>query len=219
MSVKFLDKTGVAYLWGKIKAAFVKKSGDTMTGNLTLKGAQLYFVNGSNVNQFRIQSAYNRFYLQTYLAGGNSYTNFRLPLCLDDGQTYDILCTAPTSPYYYQAGDTFAAASAASLRLLLNGIVTSNRKTLYVNVPLDKPLGAVSSITVTTLTGWAYGVAGAIEGSTTGTDWTDGYTLTAGRSSDRNVRIAITRNDNAVFGNTTASTPIIMSAHIVLTFM
>lgn len=39
---KYLDNTGLAYFWGEIKPTItgkVNKSGDTMTGALTLSGA------------------------------------------------------------------------------------------------------------------------------------------------------------------------------------
>ena len=37
---KYLNETGLSYFWGKIKGFFVKKSGDTMTGKLTLQSGQ-----------------------------------------------------------------------------------------------------------------------------------------------------------------------------------
>lgn len=42
MARKYLDTTGLTALWAKIKGFFVKKSGDTMTGNLTLAGNELH---------------------------------------------------------------------------------------------------------------------------------------------------------------------------------
>lgn len=41
MARKYLDTTGLTALWAKVKGFFVKKSGDTMTGNLTIAGQEL----------------------------------------------------------------------------------------------------------------------------------------------------------------------------------
>lgn len=38
MAISYLDKVGLGHLWNKAKGYFVIKSGDTMTGKLTLKG-------------------------------------------------------------------------------------------------------------------------------------------------------------------------------------
>lgn len=61
MALKFLDKDGLAYFWGKIQAKLnlkVSKSGDTMTGNLTTTGglysdskAQIKFAAADNSAQ------------------------------------------------------------------------------------------------------------------------------------------------------------------------
>lgn len=48
MARKYLNETGLASLWAKIKGFFVKKSGDTMTGNLTLAGKELHMETGSS---------------------------------------------------------------------------------------------------------------------------------------------------------------------------
>lgn len=48
MARKYLNETGLASLWAKIKGFFVKKSGDTMTGNLTLAGNELHMGTASS---------------------------------------------------------------------------------------------------------------------------------------------------------------------------
>lgn len=46
---KFLDKTGLQTLWEKIKSIFLKKSGDTMTGRLTLERPLSQVITGTGI--------------------------------------------------------------------------------------------------------------------------------------------------------------------------
>ena len=125
----------------------------------------------------------------------------------------------------YQPGpgttlNTFSTGTTTSDRPLWSGIVKANAKTLYLEVVVDKPLDLVSTITVDTFTGMICGLEGAIDSSTTSTDWTDttNYSISAAKSSNNTVRVTITKADSSAFGDATGSTPIIGSINTVLVF-
>ena len=116
--------------------------------------------------------------------------------------------------------NTFSTGTTTSDRPLWNGLVRANAKTLYLEVVVDKPLDLVSTVTVDTFTGMICGLEGAIDSSTTNTDWTDttNYSISAAKSSNNTVRVTITKADDSAFGDATGSTPIIGSINTVLVF-
>lgn len=168
----------------------------------------------------RFQTSSGRALIQAYITGGdssNGYNNYKFPQPLGDNKAYDILTTQTFDPYY-AAGDTFSTKTSASYRPVWNGVVASDSKNIYINVITDRLLNNVSSVTVTTLTGWIYGIGGAIESSTTSTNWVTGYTCTAVIAANNVVRIRIQKSDSTAFAGVTASTPLVASLNTVLTF-
>ena len=222
----------------------VNKSGDTMTGTLNLTSnlikirdygssatsivyvdttesvhRNVFTTSTANVFGFR---QYNKAETSPTLAAGTYYEGYLLPSVstgLTGNQSYNIVTDKPGEQLVYKAGNTFSAtASTAANRPMWYGVITSDSKTIYLCARTDKSLASISSIAVTTLTGWIYGVSGAVESSGTSTNWVSNYTVTAVKSTDYMVKISIKKSDSTAFSNVTASSPVVASANLVLTF-
>ena len=221
----------------------VNKSGDTITGILNLTSnlvkvrdygstatsivyvdttesvhRNIFTTSVNNVFGFR---QYNKAETSPTLAAGTYYEGYLLPNVstgLTGNQSYNIITDKPGEQFVYKATETFTSSSTSTARPIWNGFVSSNGKTLYLNVIVNKSMASISSIAVTTFTGAIYGVGGAIESSTTSTAWATNYTCTATKASDYIVRITITKSDSTVFSSATSSTPLVGSISTVLTF-
>ena len=199
-------------------STYVLKAGDTMTGILKMKGTQIRYEASDNTDLVHLVArATGAFTIQEETSTGYENYNFPAPTATS-GTNYSVLTTKPGAGAVYAAGDTFTTSTAASQRPIWNGFSASNDKTLYLCVYVDKSLDAISSISVTTLTGGIFGTDGPIENSTTTTDWVSNYNVTAVKAADKIVRIAITKKDSTVFTNSVAYTAINGSLNTVLTF-
>lgn len=120
---------------------------------------------------------------------------------------------------YYSPGDTFAMSSYAPLA----GNVTASSKTIYINVPVDKLLDNISSISVTSLKGGIRAVNGNyVNGVTDGNEWVglSGITITAEKASARMVRVTITSTSAFTSGGATLTnnTPLVLNGTVSLAF-
>ena len=221
----------------------VNKAGDTITGTLNLTSnlvkvrdygssatSLMYVDTTENVHRNVLTTStanvfgfrqYNKEETSPALAAGTYYEGYLLPSVstgLTGNQSYNIITDKPGEQFVYKASDTFTTQTNASNRPIWAGIIASDSKAIYLTVIVDKSLSSVSSATVTTLTGWIYGVGGAIESSTTTTNWVSNYTCTAVFATDHIVRIKIAKTGNTAFSGVTASTPVMASLNTVLTF-
>ena len=112
----------------------------------------------------------------------------------------------------YAKNDTFATLTVGSF----NGYVTSSTKTIYFMVVVDKSLEDISTISVTQCIGAIRGVSGYVDGSSSSTDWTTGYTIATAKVSNHCVRIAITKS--TAFTNVTNNTTLSADLDVTLKF-
>lgn len=212
-------------------------AGSNMTGVLNMKGTQIRYATAEGADLLHLVArATGAFTVQSQ--GNGFYENFNFP-APDAGsnKNYNVLTdkaavtvaqggtNATTAAgartnlgLAYSAGETYASTTSASYRPMWSGAVASDSKSLILTVITDKTLENVTSIAVTTFTGWIYGVTGAIESSTTTTAWATNYTVTAVKAANNAVRITIKKTDSTAFSGVTASTPISASVNTVLTF-
>ena len=83
MSIKYLDSSGLAYLWGKIKSAFLSNSGGQITGDLSLYSASgnspsLIFQRGTigdSQNDWKIYGKGGALYFAEATSGSATFTD------------------------------------------------------------------------------------------------------------------------------------------------
>lgn len=119
----------------------------------------------------------------------------------------------------YSNGDTFSMVGQTSFA----GAVTASSKTIYLNVPVDKLLDNISSISVTSLTGGIRAVNGNyVNGVLDGAEWVGltGITISAAKASGRNVRVTITSTSAFTSGGSTLTnnTPLTLVGTVTLSF-
>lgn len=172
-------------------------------------------VQGASGYVFVINAGPNS-YMQMFFEDMNGRIYFRQRY----GSTWtdwEKLMSEHSTELFYKSGSTFTSTgeNTASRRPLLSGIASADAKTLYFNVVVDKAMDNISTVAVTELTGTLFSISGAVGSST---DWTaNTYSLDAHKTSERTVRIALTKADSSAF-SVTGGTPIAMSAYVKLTF-
>lgn len=213
--------------WSNWYQVITSMGGSITGGNLYITGetypAYVLRLDGdtTNISAYMIYgNTYQTVFRERHPSASSYFESYALP-APDSSRTsstsYQILTTKTYNPIY-AAGDTFTTLTSASYRPIWSGTVSSDRKSIYLCVTVDASLENISSIAVTTLTGWIYGIAGAIESSTTSTAWVSNYTVTALKASKHIVRIQIKKTNSTVFSGVTESTPVVASLNTVLTF-
>lgn len=120
---------------------------------------------------------------------------------------------------YYDTGDTFTQDSFS----VFAGIITGGSQTIHINVPVDRLMDDITSVSVTSVTGGIRPASGGyINGVLDGEEWVgkSGITITAAKSSARNVTVTITSTSAfTVGGNTvTNNTPVSLGGKVELSF-
>ena len=116
---------------------------------------------------------------------------------------------------YYKPGDTFS--TAANMALFVPGIITSSSG-LYIGCfTVDKSLAAISSISITSLTGALRGTNGYVDSTADSTNLITKYSnIKMYKISDYNVKVDI--NKGSAFSNVTNNTPVILCCKMTIAF-
>ena len=116
--------------------------------------------------------------------------------------------------FAYKNNDTFSVTSSIAIA----GLVSSNAKTLYVDIPLDKSTENITNFEITAMTGYFVGIGGRLFGSGS-IDFTgSGYTLSCTKQGNNIVRISVAGNPVDTIVNATADTPICYFGTLTLKF-
>ena len=120
---------------------------------------------------------------------------------------------------YYDTGDTFTQDSFS----VFAGIITGGSQTIHINVPVDRLMDDITTVSVTSVTGGIRPASGGyINGVLDGSEWVglSGITITAAKSSARNVTVTIASTSAfTVGGNTvTNNTPVSLGGKVELSF-
>lgn len=115
-------------------------------------------------------------------------------------------------PKDYKANDTFYVGSS----LVLTGLIGNTAATtVYLDCVVDKSLENISTISVTTMSGYIAGANGRDSSGTT--DYTgSGYSIACTKQGNHHVRIAITKSSAFTMGN--AFTPVTFFGPLTLSF-
>ncbi len=161
------------------------------------------------------------------IVGNGTYNNARSNALTLDWNGNAVLAGGLTlngnvdilSALFYSIGDTFSMVGQTSFA----GAVTASSQTIYLNVPVDKLLDNISSISVTSLTGGIRAVNGNyVNGVTDGNEWVglSGITISAAKASGRNVRVTITSTSAFTSGGSTLTnnTPLTLVGTVTLSF-
>ena len=107
--------------------------------------------------------------------------------------------------------------TAASI-ITLPGTVNGNSTTIWVSVPVDKSMAAISTITVTSMNGWFSGPTGALNGSASAVQYVgaSGYSIACVKLTDRVVRIALTKS--SAFTNSVNNGSVVFFGTLTLKF-
>lgn len=114
----------------------------------------------------------------------------------------------------YAANDTMTISSS----MVLHGLITNTALTyMYFDVPVAKSMENISTITATTMTGWIGGVNGAINGTSSNTNYIGtGYTVSCAKQGNTHVRIGLVKS--SAFTNATAYSPVTYFGTLTLKF-
>lgn len=216
------------------------KSGDAMTGNLTIKKSQptIFYQDGSDlVGEIASSSSNNRMYFAEWASGSNGKEGYMLPTPESHSSaTWYSILTSKTAVTVAQGGTGATTAAGARTNLGLSytagdtytinnnrvcapGVVASSGKSIYVSINTPKSLENISSISVTALSGSISGINGQIANSGGSFDWLSqsGVTVSALKSADNVVRITISKS--TAFSNaSTTQTPVVGLLSMTLSF-
>lgn len=194
-----LDKDVATDSWGNSYPVCVDKDGDFVgsvrgfTINTGVSGVQLTGQNGSYQNYLRLGETANH---EHYVAvtDTNAWRK-ALGLC-------------------YAVNDVFSTSAGVSIP----GIITSNSTIIYCSVSVDKSMENISTITVTSLSGWFAGPNGALNGSTSNVQYVgaSGYTIGCRKVSNYIVRIEVTKSN--AFTSSVNNSAIVFMGTITLKF-
>ena len=99
---------------------------------------------------------------------------------------------------------------------ILAGYISNATKTAYLIVTTEKSLEDISTVTVQTLTGRIRGINGYVDGASSDADWTSGYTVIASKLSNNQVEVRITKS--SAFTSATNNTPVTAAMSVTLKF-
>lgn len=225
----------------------LKKTGDTMTGDLTILQSEprfnlkdsemdvtdvspsqsnnilLCFRDKNNRIQSRIQGQFNTSGKSTLSIGprrvvnGSEVGNY-LDISVDVNGNRIIEVTSPAA-WRNAIGLCYAANDTASINssIVVPGVMNGSALTIYFVFHTNKSMENISTVTVTTMTGYIVGPSGAVNGSATNTNYTASpYSITCLKQDDHHVRIALTKS--SAYTNVSGNTPVNYFGTLTLKF-
>ncbi len=223
----------------------VSKSGDTMTGELEVLGAQIHprstnvtsgttvasNANGNSDIRFK-DSADNtiayvtprfetdgtqKLRIATTRDVNGSTISSVVDLGIDSNGVRSVYLGSSASAWRTALGLSYAKNATVTLSdLAVNGYVTNSTARIYIGIPVPKSMENISTVTVTAMTGALRGGSGAIDSTGTSTDLYSNYTVTAVKSTDNMIRVYILKS--SAFSNVTNNSPVSFAGSISLKF-
>lgn len=226
----------------------LKKTGDTMTGNLTISNISPgIYLNNTNYNVtatsytqgnsvgFRLRDVNSKnvaIITDRYVAdgktglwlsgwktvGGTDISN-ALSLLVDKNGNRVVEVNDPAAwrkalGLCYAANDTMSVASSMAMHGLIGNAAAT---TAYFDVVTEKSMENISTITVTTMSGYIAGPSGAVNNSTSATNFTASpYTISCTKQGTHHVRIGLTKS--SAFTNVVAYANVTYFGTITLKF-
>lgn len=192
-----LDKDVAANSWSDSYPVVADKDGDFL-GNMRaftlatgVSGVQLTGQHGSYQNYLRLgETANNEHYVDVTSPGT---WRKALGLCYNVNETYSH--NGPS--------------------LVINGIINGSKKNIYLDFVTDKSMENISTVTVTSMNGYLYGVAGTMIGSATNFAASP-YTVNCDKQGFHHVRITVT--SSSALPNAFASSPVTYFGSLSLKF-
>lgn len=113
----------------------------------------------------------------------------------------------------YAANDTLSINSSA----VISGFINNNSNTFWLEWSVDKSMENISTVTVTTMSGYAMGVNGGLDGSTSTKDYTASpYSISVAKQGNYYIRIGVSKS--SAFTNTTPLSPVTYFGTLALKF-
>ena len=147
--------------------------------------------------------------------GATSPWSLSFPIAVDNGGTgaTSAANARKNLGLCYAANDTMAITSS----LVLHGLTNSNTTIAYFDVVVEKSMENISSISVTTMTGYMVGVSGAVDGSASNKNYTgSGYSISCTKQGTHHVRVGITKSGG--YTNVNGLTPVTYFGTLTLKF-
>lgn len=211
----------------------VSKAGDTMTGDLQTKSSNIEINDASNAwgnasiylndkNSARMASV-RAFHFTNGMGGiqlgghnGSAENVLRLMVNSSGERSVSVSDSAAWRSalgLLYAANDTFSINSSA----VISGFINNNSNTFWLEWSVGKSMENISTVTVTTMSGYAMGVNGGLDGSTSTKDYTQSpYSISVTKQGNYHIRIGVSKS--SAFTNTTPLSPVTYFGTLALKF-